>query len=155
MGEVEILDPQAEAFHQAQPAAVEQAGHELVGAGEAAQDLLDFLAGEDRGERFGAMGADELGGEVEFEVEDRAVEEEQGAERLVLGGGRDVVVDGEGGEKRFDVVGGEVGGVALVVEEDEAADPVQVGGFGARGVVAQAEGGAGVVEHFLGHGRPV
>jgi hypothetical protein len=32
---------------------------------------------------------------------------------------------------------------------------VQVGGFGARGVVAQAQGGAGVVEHFLGHGRPV
>ena len=49
--------------------------------------FLDFLAGEDRRERVGAGPRTELDGEVEFEVEDRAVEEEQGAERLVLGGG--------------------------------------------------------------------
>ncbi len=42
LGEVEILDPQAEAFHQSESAAVEQACHELVGAGEAAQDLEDL-----------------------------------------------------------------------------------------------------------------
>jgi hypothetical protein len=155
LGEVEILDPQAEAFHQSQAAAVEQASHKLVGAGEAAQDFVDFQACEDGGEGFGAVGAHELSGEVEFEVEDGAVEEEQSAERLVLGGGRDVVVDGEGGEERFDVVRGEEGRVSLFVEEDEAADPMQVGGFGAWGVVAQAEGGAGVVEQLLGHERPM
>ena len=52
------------------------------------------------------MGADQLGGEVE--VEDRTVEEEHGTEGLVLGGGRDVVVDGEGSEEGLNVVGGEL-----------------------------------------------
>jgi ribosomal protein L22 len=41
--------------------------------------------------------------------------------------------------------------VALVVEEDEAADPVQVGGFGARGVMAEAKGRADMVEQSGWH----
>lgn len=80
-------------------------------------------------------------------VEDFAVEEEEGAEGLVLGGGGDVLIDGEVGEEGFDpsagsghsLGGAHVGGVLFAMKEDEALDPVDVGLFGAEGVVFEAE----------------
>ena len=55
---------------------------------------------------------------------------------------------GDVGKEGFDFGGAHLGGVAFVVEEDEAADPLDVGLFGAVGVVAGTEGGADAVEQF-------
>lgn len=81
-------------------------------------------------------------------VEDVAVEEEEGGERLVLGGGGDVFFDGEVGEEGLDFWGAHVFGVAFAVEEDVAFDPVAVGLFGAVGVVFEAQGVGDLVEEF-------
>jgi len=51
-----------------------------------------------------------------------AVEEQERAQRLALGGGGDLALDGEGAEEARDRGGAHVGGMALAVEEDVAAD---------------------------------
>jgi len=151
---VEVLDSQAQALHQAQAAAIEQSGQEEVRPGQGAKDPLDLVAAEDGGHAVGLAGADVLEGEGDLGAEDMAVEEEDGAEGLVLCRGGDLFVDGKVSEEALDVRGAHRGGMALVVEKDEATDPGQVGAFGAEGVVLAAQGLLGAVEQAdsgLGH----
>jgi hypothetical protein len=73
-----------------------------------------------------------------------AVEEEESGECLVLPeghrdgvcGGGDVEGDGEVGEEGLDGVGAEGARVFEAVEAEESADPLEVGGFSAEGVVS-------------------
>lgn len=74
---------------------------------------------------------------IEGAVKDFTVEDEEGAEGLLLGGGGDVVINGEVGEEGFDVAHAEC--VLFAVKEDEVFDPIDVGLFGADGVVFEAE----------------
>lgn len=148
--EVNILDAQADAFHEAQAAAVEELGHQFVGAVQAVQELPDLFAGEDGGEAFGSFGRGEEDG-VNLFVEDLAVEEEDCAEGLVLGGGGDISFHSEVGQEGLDFWGTHIGGMAFVVEEDEAAHPVHVGLFGAVGVVFESEDLAELIQKFFGH----
>jgi len=53
VGQVQVFDAQAEAFHRAQTAAVEELGHQEVRAGEVAEDSVHLLFGEDGREAFG------------------------------------------------------------------------------------------------------
>jgi len=82
---VDILDPQADGFHEAQAAAIEEFSHELVDTGEVADDFGGFLFGEDGGQTAGFFGADGVNGVVEFQAQHVTVEEKEGAEGLVLG----------------------------------------------------------------------
>lgn len=78
-------------------------------------------------------------------MQDFAVKEEEGAEGLVLGRGGDVAGDGEVSEELFDFTGAHLVGMAFVVVEDEAFDPVGIRFFGADGVMFEADGGADLV----------
>jgi hypothetical protein len=51
-------------------------------------------------------------------VEHLAVEEEEGAEGLVLGGGGDIVLHGQVSEKGFDLRCAHLGGMTFVVEKN-------------------------------------
>jgi len=82
----------------------------------------------------------EVAGGLQLNSEDIAIEEEEGIEGLVLGGGGDVPVHGQVGEKGLDFGRAHVIGVALVMEQDVTPDPVQVSGFGANGVMFEADG---------------
>jgi len=113
--EVYILDAQTQAFDEAQAGAVEDFGHELVSAGEGVEDAQGFVFGEDGGDVFGFLGADS-DGVFEGFAQDFTVEEEDGAEGLVLGGGGDFALGGEVGDVGFDFGVAHVPGVALVVE---------------------------------------
>ena len=152
VAEVDIFDAQADAFHQAQAAAVEEFCHQLRQAGHPIENGEGFLVGEDGGEGLGFFGADEVGGEVDVFLEDVTVEEEDGAEGLVLGGGSQVTLGGKVRDEGLDFLAAHVVGVAFVVEEDVAADPVYVGLFGAGGVVFDADGVADLFEEFFGLG---
>lgn len=79
-----------------------------------------------------------------------AVEEEDSGEGLILGGGGDILFDGEVGDEGLDFGGAHVFGVVFVVEEDVAFDPVFVGLFGAVGVVFETDGVGDLVEEFAG-----
>jgi len=91
------------------------------------------------GSRCGFFGADGIDGGGQFDAQDVVVEEEDGGEGLVLGGGGDVFVNGEVGEEGFDFGRVHFGGVAFVVKEDEAFYPGDVGFLGTEGVVLGAE----------------
>ena len=127
-------------------------GHEFGDASHLVDDGEGFAAGEDGGKAFGAFGRGGEKDRVKFFLEDCAIEEEDGRESLVLGGGGDVLFDGEVGEEGLDFWGAHFERVAFVVVEDEAAHPVEVGLFGAVGVVFGAQDVAGLVKKFFGHG---
>ena len=66
------------------------------------EDGVGFLPGQDDGELRRAFHALDAGEEIEFSIEDLLVEEEEGAEGLILGGGGDVFLDGEVAEEGGD-----------------------------------------------------
>ena len=96
--------------------------------------------------RHGSMTAtDEPAGALKFDVEDFAVEEEQGREGLILCGGGDAAVGCEVGEVLSDFVGAHLCRVALAVKDDEALDALDVGGFGTDAIMLQAQGAPALV----------
>jgi hypothetical protein len=120
------------------------------------EDGLHLVGREDDGELGGLLGALDVLDELERLVEDFAVEEEEGAEGLILRGCGDVALDGEMSEETADVLFGELSRVTTVVEENVLADPAYVGLLGADAVVTATEGGANVVEKSgLGHETPL
>lgn len=149
VAEVDVFDAQAQAFHQAQARAIEQLGHEPGNAVHAVEDGAGFLGGEDGGQGFGFFGAKDVGGDFDGGFENVAVEKEDSAEGLVLGGGGDVLFDGEVGEELLDFLESHISGVAFVVKEDVAFYPFAVGLFGAVGVVFDADGFGDLVEEFF------
>jgi len=115
LAEVQVFDAQAEAFHQPEAAAVEEAGHQQIVAGQLAKNGMHFVFGEDDRQTLGLFSADDVERLVYADLQDFAVEEEKGAEGLGLGGGGDLFLDGQMGQK-----GGNFGrahgfGVTLVV----------------------------------------
>lgn len=82
-------------------------------------------------------------------MEHLAIQEQQGAESLVLGGGCDVAFGGEMGEERLHLGCAHVFGMAFAVEKDEAFDLGDVGLLGADGIVLAADSVAHEVEELL------
>ncbi len=76
------------------------------------------------------MSADEVVQPGLGELEDVAIEEENGCESLVLGAGGEVGADGEHFEKCSRLGAAELTGVARAVEADVAADPADIGFLG-------------------------
>ena len=93
--EVNMLHAQATAFQQPQPRAIEQDRHQPWDAIEALEDGADFLAGQHHGQMHGPLGPDDVVEPGQLEAEHLAVEKEQGAQGLVLGGSRDLPLNGE------------------------------------------------------------
>jgi len=60
VAEVYVFDAQAEAFHEAESASVEDFCHELGESAHLVDDGAGFLGGEDDGEGFGFFGADDV-----------------------------------------------------------------------------------------------
>ena len=96
-GEVNVLDPEPAAFEHAKARAVEQAGHEVRHAIEPLKHGADLIAGEDDGEAFGALGAHDAVEPRQVDLQHVAVQEQEGAQRLVLGRGRDAAIHGQRG----------------------------------------------------------
>lgn len=148
VAEVEVFDAQAECFHQAQAAAVEELGHETVVAFELGDDGVSLGAGKNDGELGRAADTFDAGDEVEFAVEDLLKEKEQGAEGLILGGGGDVSVNGKVAEERGNLFLPHGIGMAFAMKENEAANPIEVNLFGADAVAFDAKMPADAVEEF-------
>ncbi|MBU0493635.1 MAG: hypothetical protein KKB13_17455 [Chloroflexi bacterium] len=125
--------------------------------GEGSDDPAGLVFGQYGGQAFGFLGAQGVDGAVEFLVQHLSIEEQDGTVGLILGGRGHVSVHGQVGEEGCDLGVAHLIGVALVVKEDKAADPVHVGLFGADGIVFEADGVADLVEEFpgfLGHEQP-
>jgi hypothetical protein len=90
-----------------------------------------LLTSEDDGELGRAFDPLDFIDEGEFALEDLLVKEEEAAQGLVLGGGGDVFVHCEVGKELSDFVFAHLVGMAFVVEEDVAPDPIDIGLLGA------------------------
>ena len=91
---------------------------------------------------------------AEFPVEYLSVEEDDGIECLVLGGGRDFEVCGEVSEESADFYASHGERVLFVVEEDKSFDPVGIGLDGSGAEVTECGCSADEVEEFgLRHGQ--
>ena len=75
-----------------------------------------------------------------FRVEYLAIQEQEGAEGLVLCRSGDVFRDSQVGEKSFDFSGAHLGRVTHVVEVNVTLDPADVGLLGAIEIVFEADG---------------
>ena len=141
-GEVGVLDAEPAPLEHAEAGAVEQAGHEARYAVELLEHGADLVAAEDDGQPLGALGTHDAVEPGKVDLQHVAVQEQEGAQGLVLGRGRDVAAHGQRGEEAGDLWGAHLGRVALAVEEDVALDPRDVGVFGPAAIGAGAQGGA-------------
>jgi len=112
------------------------------------EDGPDLIFGKNDRQALRLFGPDDIRQGVKFLLQDFPVEEEDGAEGLALGGGGDVAFDSQMGEEGDDFGRAQVFGVAFVMEEDEAFDPIHIGFFGADGIVFEADGVAKLIEEF-------
>jgi len=93
--EIHVLDAEAAALEEPEPGAIEKKRHESRRAFEPAQHGPHLVPGQDDGQALRALGPDDLVHPREIDCQDLPVQEEQGAQRLVLRGRRDLPVDGE------------------------------------------------------------
>ena len=153
--EVDVLDAHPQRLEEAEAAAVEEGRDEARGRLHAREERAHLVAREHDGKPARALCAHGGAEPLELALEDGPVEEEMRGERLVLRRGGDAALDGEVREEGHDLERAHLVGMALSVEEDEAADPVDVGVLGAARQVAQARALAHAVEEAgrRGEGR--
>lgn len=135
--EIDVLYAQPYGFHDPQARAVEKPPDEGVHAAQPIEHPQDFFAREDHRQALRRPGALDVFEPRQLDVEHLLVEEEQRALRLVLRRSGNVPRDRKMGQERFDF--GRTGRrrVALVVEPDEASNPVDVRLLSAEAVVLQ------------------
>jgi hypothetical protein len=110
------------------------------------QQPTDFVARQHHRQSCGLARADHPAQVPGIVPEDHPIQEQHGAQRLVLRGRAHAPVGGQRGEKGDDRVGAERHRVPLAVKQDEAAYPVQLRLRGARAQVAQAAGQADLIQ---------
>ena len=147
---VDVLDPEPDRFHDAQPAPVEEFGDHLGSSVHEREHGGDFFAGHDHGDGDLLVGAHGIATALQRMGEDALVEEHQGIHRLVLGRGSDVSMHGQVRQERFDLRfgGEEVLARPHAVETDEPYDPIHIGALGVHGVVVETEHLADFIEEL-------
>jgi hypothetical protein len=113
------------------------------------EQLPNLVAGQDGGDARRSDGANGIE-PADVPFEDALVEEQQGREGLVLRTGGDAALDGEVGQEGLHFGRAHGVGVPDVVKANEPLCPIDVGLFGAVGVVLGAGGMANAVEQFHG-----
>ena len=79
-------------------------------------------------------------------LQDFSIEKEDGAKRLILGGSSDLAIGCKLSQKCSNLLLPHGSRMALLVKQNVAADPIQVGLFGTIGVVPHAEGVGQLIE---------
>lgn len=155
--EVDVLDPEPQTLHQAQSAAIEKFDHEPSGAGELGQDCARFFAGEDHRDVLRCLGALDILNQADLLPEHVLVEEQQGAERLILRGSTDLALDRQMRQEIPDMSGGQIFGMAFAVKANVALDPIGVRLLRADAVMFEPANVTNLVKEFglagVGTGR--
>lgn len=102
------------------------------------------------GNALSLFGSDEIeGGLVELDIEGVAVQEENGADGLILSGGGCFALDDKVGDELVDFRHSHFFWVALVVKEDVFTNPLDVGFFGTERILFEANVVSEAVEKFF------
>jgi len=139
-GEVDILDAQSATLQQAEAGAVHQGRHQRGDTVHPRQDCAHLILCEDDRDSRRAAGARGVLEALQRLAEDLSIEEEQGAEGLVLGGCGDLELDREMDEELADLDLPHLLWVSFLVEEDVALDPAEIGPLGAGAGPAEPAG---------------
>ena len=116
------------------------------GPPERIKEAPDLIASQDDGQALRALGPHHSVELSDLPVEDVAVEEEKGGERLILGRGAHAASRGEMGQERRDLRLPHLVRMPLAVEQDEPANPADVRLFGRPAVVPRSQCVANPVE---------
>lgn len=82
----------------------------------------------------------------QLDFQNLLVEEQQGSQCLPLSGGADITIARQTGQERLDLGLSHLVPVSLVMKQDEALDPVEIGHFGAQAVVLDADASANTIK---------
>jgi hypothetical protein len=100
--------------------------------GHGRQQAAHLLTSQHRRQALGLLGTHGAQRRIDRLARHLCVEKQQGAQRLVLGRGGDLIVDGEIRQERFDLDSAKLMRVAKLVETDRAREPAHVGFLGAN-----------------------
>jgi hypothetical protein len=134
------------AFEHAQARPVQQAGHEPRRALEPLDHRAQLVAGQDDWQSLRALGTHDAVEPRQVDRQHVTVEEQERAQRLVLGRGGHPALDRERVEDAGDLGSTQLGRMTLAMEEDVPVDPGDVGLFCAATIVAGAQGVSHAVE---------
>lgn len=144
--EVHVLDAQPQTFRDPQATAVEDAGSQLGRAFQATEQRVSFGPAEDGGQSPGPGNVCQPAQPAQRTFEHMVVEEEQGAQGLVVGGSGNPTLDGKVGQE-FDHLGfGHLGGVTFTVVQDKTLGSPDVDLLGAIAEAFQSEHVADLIE---------
>ena len=147
---IDVLYTQAHRFHYAKPTAVHHLSDQFGYTSEIGEKAFDFFLGEDGGNGFGALRAELGKGKfVEFDLKNIAIQEEDGAECLILSGCGDFPTRGKMGEELSNFGESHVFRVTFTMIENVVSDPENIGIFGARGIAFDAQSIAILIEKFF------
>jgi hypothetical protein len=133
-GEIDILDPQAHAFHQAHAGAVEQAQHQARGAIQPRQHRPHLGRREHRRQARRLLRPLDAVQPRQGHFQHFAVEKQDRRKRQVLRRRRHVAIHRETGQKGLDLRRAHLLRVPLVIEQNKAFNPVRIGFLGTDAV---------------------
>ena len=151
--EIQVLHPESSALEQAQARAVHQDGHEAGSAAEPLDHSAHLVAREHDRQPNRPPGPHHVVEPGHLLLEDLAIQEQQRAQCLILGRCGDVALDGEPAQIPGELGATHLGGMPLLVEEDVAPNPRDVGLLGSPAIVAGAHGIPDPVEQAPRAGR--
>jgi hypothetical protein len=117
---------------------ITQTGHEMLLAIELGQDGADLGAREDHGQPSRPPGPAGVDSPLQGSLEDDFVEEQQGAHRLVLGRGGDILIDCQMSQEGLDFASPHLQWMPLAMEHDESFGPVNIGILGTDAIMQQS-----------------
>ena len=120
--------------------------HEGMCALHSRQQCMGLGLGQDHGQPARPLGTGDALHPRQPDAQDLPVQEEDGSQRLVLGGGGDVAIACQGGQEGHDVFRSQLPRMPPAVEEDVPAHPIGVGPLRAQAVVAETDALAQAVE---------
>lgn len=123
-------------------------GHKAIVTFEMSQDGSCFGFAEDDRDSSGTTNSLDTADKLKFAIEDMLVKKKKCTKGLVLSGGCHVEVKIEVAQKGGDLFFAHLLRVTLIVEENEAADPVDIGLFGANAVAFHAQVPTDTIQEF-------
>jgi hypothetical protein len=133
-GEIDILHPQAKAFHDAQARAVHQAANQPIGALQPRQHRPHLGRRQHRRQPRRLLRPLDPVQPRQRHFQHFAVEKQDRRQGQVLRRRRHVAIHREAGQKRLDLRRAHVLRVPLVIEQNKAFNPVRIGFLGANAV---------------------
>lgn len=135
IAEIDVLHAQAQGFHLAHAGTVEEPDNQPVDSRDRSKQVANLAAGEDYRQVPRALCPNDIVQPVEFSAQYLLVHEQDGGERLVLGGCGNLAFNGQPGQKSRDFVFTHFMRVSLVMKTDKAPDPLNVTLFGPETVM--------------------